>query len=191
MFYKGMHFIFFDVETTGITANGDGNDDYPIELAMILTDENLVFKDYLQAFINWPWINYYNFIDWPSVYRDAYHIHKIELQTIKQFGFSPESIVAKIRNLLTHNISADNNNRPTLVSDNAYFDTLMLHKLFNESSQANKFLELFHYTSWDINILYKAAGVEKASEHNHNALGDAANMWHRTLRSLEKIKYFD
>jgi len=181
MFYKGMHFVFFDFETTGIAANGLEGDDLPIELGMILTDENLIFKDSYHTFISWDWMDKYD--KWPDQYQEAYNIHKIDISRIKRNKKDIIDIIFDIK-------SFTNKNLPTLVSDNAYFDTLMMHKLFNESGNPHEFYKIFHYTTWDINILYKAAGVKKVIEHNHDALGDASNMWHRTLRSLQKINYF-
>jgi|SRR6056297_332625 len=187
MFYEGMNFVFFDFETTGINANGLENDDVPIELGMILTDENLIFKDYFHAYIKWDWMS--NLDCWPEKYYEAFKVHKIDIETIKKFGKLSEIIIVEIKEFLNKNIK-DSKKKPTLVSDNAYFDTLMMHRIFNDADLAKEFYNTFHYTTWDINILYKAAGVEKATDHNHDALGDAANMWHRTLRSLQKINYF-
>jgi hypothetical protein len=192
MFYKGMNFIFFDFEATGINANGINangtiDDDFPIEIGMILTDENLIFKDHYHSFIQWDWMNENN--KWPDKYKKAYNIHKIDIETIKQYGLSPINVFKDIKKFINKNIK-DCNNKPTLVSDNAYYDTLMMHKIVNCICPSD-FYDIFHYTTWDINILYKAAGIEKVSEHNHDALGDAANMWHRTLRSLQKINYFE
>jgi len=188
VFYKNMEFIFFDFETTGIKANGLTTDDTPIELGMILTDENLIFKDRFQTYIKWPWME--NFTQWPLQYRESYNIHNINIDTIKKYGNSPQEIIDSIKIFLNTTINKTQYN-PTLVSDNAYFDTLMMHKLFNVSGDPQDFYNVFHYTTWDINILYKSANVEKISEHSHDALGDAANMWHRTLRSLQKINYFN
>lgn len=81
--------------------------------------------------------------------------------------------------------------RPTLVSDNAYFDTLMMHKLFNESTNPSQFDDVFHYCLWDINMLCRSAGIKKTVDHNHDALSDASNMYQRTLRALQKINYFE
>jgi len=188
MFYKGMNFVFFDFETTGIKANGLESDDLPIELGMVLTDENLILKDNFQTYITWPWMD--SHIEWPPPYQNAYEIHKIDINTIKKNGEPIDHTIFSIKNFINKNIK-DSEKLPTLVSDNAYFDTLMMHKLFNESGSPYEFYKTFHYTTWDINMLYKAAGIKKASEYNHDALGDAANMWHRTLRSLQKINYFE
>ena len=187
MFYKGMNFVFFDFETTGINANGLEDDDVPIELGMILTDENLMFKDCFQSFIYLDWL--FNYNEWPKKYKEAYNIHKIDIETIKEYGKNEADVVISIKKFLSKNIR-NSNNLPTLVSDNAYFDTLMMHKLFNNTNSASDFYKTFHYTTWDINMLYKAANTKRVAEHTHDALGDAANMWHRTLRSLEKINYF-
>jgi len=184
MFYEGMKFVFFDFETTGVNARGEPKDDKPIQLGMILTDDKLVIQNIYQTYIAWSWM--YEYSKWPYDFKNAYNIHKIELETLQQHGNTPAFIVDMIDVFLPKEKSQY---KPTLVSDNAYFDTLMMHKLYNVTDK--DFYDVFHYTTWDINMLYTSLGIKKASEHTHDALADAANMYHRTLRALEKIKYFD
>src|SRR6056297_1558717 len=160
MFYEGMNFAFFDFETTGINANGQ-DDDLPIELGIILTDENLLFKDHYQTYIKWEWMSQHE--KWPERYLDAYKVHNIELETIKKFGKLSEIIIVEIEEFLNKNIKDTKKQKTTLVSDNAYFDTLMMHKVFNNALCAHEFYNTFHYTTWDINMLYTAAGVKKAT----------------------------
>jgi hypothetical protein len=185
MFYEGMQLVFFDFETTGINARGEPKDDKPIQLGMILTNDKLIIQKSYQTYIKWDWMDYYDV--WSGDYINAYKIHGIPLHYLKYEGRSPSEIISDISFFLP----SQNNSqyKPTLVSDNAYFDTLMMHKLFNVSN--DDFYDYFHYTTWDINMLYTSLGIKKASEHTHDALSDAANMYHRTLRALEKINYFN
>lgn len=182
MFYQGMDLIFFDFESTGVNVRGNKDDDIPIEVALVICDDKLIIKNIYNSLIKWNWMESYD--KWPEIYNDAYKIHKIKLNTIKENGKTIDKVCSNINQLLKN--YTNNQYKPTLISDNAYFDTFMMYKLFAEHN-----VFPFHYTTWDTNTLVKAAGVRKAKEHPHNALDDAMNMYHRTLRSLEKINYFD
>ncbi|MFW6247285.1 MAG: hypothetical protein ACOC22_03900, partial [bacterium] len=171
-----------DFETTGVAINNFSSRTYPIELGYILTDDHLNIIDSKDILIRWDWMN--DFDNWPLDMQDAYKIHRIELADVKMNGKNIESVVGYISNSLK---KAKTDLRPTIISDNAYFETYNLHKIYNHSKK--KFP--FHYTSWDINILCKSTNVEKTKEHSHRALDDAADMYTRVVRSLEKIGYFD
>ena len=176
-----VNFMFVDFETTGVKTDSFSNGSLPIEIGCIFTDHNLVIKDTYERFIWWDDFDKINMWSENSDFYEAYKIHNIEFKTIKKYGVYPhkiaEELVAKIYDKDTF----------TIVSDNAYFETFFLHKIFNYS-----YLKFpFHYTSWDINLLLKVAGTNKIKNHKHRALDDAANMYHRTLRSLEKLNYFE
>jgi len=179
--YKDQDLIFFDFETTGIRTSCDDDPDYPIEIGMVFCDDKLLIKDLFQSYILWPWMEQLD--KWPSAYDDAYAIHKINLNKIVEYGLKPEELTKDMNILIDKN--CNKNRKPTLVSDNAYFDTFMMHRLYNRHGDFP-----FHYTTWDINILYVPLGVKKPRTHTHSALEDALNMHHRTIRALEKINYF-
>lgn len=184
MFYSGMKFMFFDFETTGITTTGDIEiDSLPISVVMLMTDEYLIIEDICEVpLIKWP--SFAKQTDWTKEQHKAFQVHKIPFDDIIDYGVSPANAINKIISFVPNNLKM----KPTLVSDNAYFDTLMLNHLFNFEDK--RITDYFHYTTWDINMLYKAAGVEKVIEHKHTAMSDVCNMYHRTLRALEKIRYF-
>ncbi len=182
MFYKNMSLIFFDFETTGINPS-----DFPIEIGMVFCDEHLLIKDLYSSYIAWTEMRDWD--EWPDNYLNAYNIHKINLRVLKQQGELANECVKQIVEKVDKNCSNIDKMKPTLVSDNAYFDTVFMKKLFEYSDY--NFNDYFHYTTWDINMLYVPTNTKKAKSHTHRALDDAANMYHRTLRALEKIKYFD
>jgi len=179
--YKEQDLIFFDFESTGINVSCM-TPDYPIEIGMVFCDDKLLIKDLFQSYIYWPWMDKCN--EWPPAYSEAYKIHKIELDHVIKNGIYSEELTKKISQLISKNCKNDKM-KPTLVSDNAYFDTFMMHQLYD---QPNDFP--FHYTTWDINILCVPLGIKKAKAHTHSALEDAISMHHRTVRALEKIGYF-
>jgi len=180
-----INFCFCDFETTGVEVNDYDSDTYPIEIGCIFTDHNLMIKDTYEDFIKWEYFS--NFCYWPEGnMKKAYNIHKIEIQDIIKNGGYPSTIVYEIVKKITSNFGTKT---VTIVSDNAYFETYCMHKLFNHSDYV--FWDYFHYTSWDINLLLKVLGIERIEAHNHRALDDAASMYHQTLRALQKINYFD
>lgn len=179
-----VNFMFVDFETTGIEVNDFDSDTYPIEIGCIFTDHNLMIKDTYEEFIKWEYFN--NLNHWPSNnMKEAYNIHKIEIQDIIKNGRHPSTVVHEIVRKITSNFGL---NTVTIVSDNAYFETYCMHKLFNHSDYF--FGDYFHYTSWDINLLLKTVGVERLEDHSHRAFDDAASMYHQTLRALQKLDYF-
>lgn len=182
---KGM-FAFFDFETTGVNVNSFEYGDSPIEIGIVLTDEQLMIKDIYQSYIQWE--KFKNWEHWPEDYQKAYEVHGIDLKKLKGMGGTPQEVVNELK-LLLLNHQKNPKDKFTLVSDNAYFDTFMMHQLFNQADE--DFGTFFHYTTWDINILCKATNTKKSKQHDHSALGDASNMHQRTLRCLEKINYFD
>jgi len=172
--------IFFDFESTGVNVRGDVYDDFPIEIGMVLCDKNLIIKDIYQSYIIWNELR--DLKEWNKEHQDAYKIHKISIDKIQTLGQHPSNVCNDIYILLKTYYS--NKSNPILISDNAYFDTFMMHKLFRNNSFP------FHYTTWDINLLQISTNTKKVCKHDHTALGDSMNMYHRTLRALEKINYF-
>lgn len=187
MFPKGISFFFCDFETTGIKVDNFDSTTYPIELGYILTDEYLNLVDSNNFYIQWDWMNSMSmWLEHPD--RDvlkAYEIHRIELEDIKRTGY----IVNKCCEMITSSINKlpRFSLKPTIISDNAYFETFLFYKLFNNS----KISFPFHYTSWDINLLVKAADIKNVKEKSHSAIDDVSNMYIKTIRALEKIGYFD
>lgn len=167
MFPKGISFFFCDFETTGIKVDNFDSTTYPIELGYILTDEYLNLVDSNNFYIQWDWMNSMSmWLEHPD--RDV-------------LNKCCEMITSSINKLPRFSL------KPTIISDNAYFETFLFYKLFNNS----KISFPFHYTSWDINLLVKAADIKNVKEKSHSAIDDVSNMYIKTIRALEKIGYFD
>lgn len=182
-----VNFCFCDFETTGIEVYDYDSDTYPIEIGCIFTDHNLMIKDTYKSLIKWNEFVCSGNNDWPEGdMKEAYNIHKIDYGEVVSNGEYPKSIVSLMISKIVDNFGKK---KVTIVSDNAYFETYCMAKLFKQSEY--DFRRFFHYTSWDINLLLKAVGIERIEEHNHRALDDAASMYHQTLRALQKINYFD
>ena len=181
MIKKDDVFCICDFETTGIT-----DEDYPIEIGCIFTDNYFRVLETYTSYISVPIQDK----AWPEKYQNAYNVHKIPLSTIYCKGKNTQSISKDI-----NNIRKKYGQRMTIVSDNPYFEMLHMKKVFKGYSSINKrtipFESIFHHVPWGVNMLLAPMNVQYATHNSHRALADASNMHCAIVRAMEKINYYE
>jgi hypothetical protein len=175
---KARLFCWMDVETTGL-----GPDDVPIEVAMVVTDENLeevarheslikpcAPKRFIQADTG----------EWLQRSLEAFSVH----------GITPEEVLAAppdrlvITKLLEVVGPVDPSTRPIIVSDNPVFEHRMLRTLFEQAGMTARWP--FHYNSWSPVMLTSALGAGRPKKE-HRAMSDVEGMLDHVKRTLRKL----
>lgn len=160
-----------DFETTGI-----GPDDYPIELGGIFTDCNFKALDFFDELIFWK---YLGTDDWNDEYKEAYKMHKIDFDYwIK--NSVPRNVAIEILEDKINRLKNKKYNRFIIVSDNAQFEYNHMKKLYGD------FGFPFHYTAWDVNLLFALNNIEEDDDAAHRAFSDAMGIYFTLIKNFKK-----
>jgi len=173
------YYIFTDFETTGFYVN---EHDVPIEVGMIITDDQYNVLDTFSCYIN-------SFDDnkkeWEGEEIEAFKVHGIGLNTIKQEGIKPNIVVAKINQFLNKQEAiGGRQTRFIIMSDNGVMEYNAMQKLYKLAEMPHLFP--FHYDAWDINILINSVQKVMKGKAPHRALQDAFRMYKAVIRALER-----
>ncbi|KKK86058.1 hypothetical protein LCGC14_2767030 [marine sediment metagenome] len=182
------YYVITDFESTGLKV---GKNDVPIEIGMILVDEEYNVLEILYSYIN-P----FNENDpsgtteiksaWTEYEQKALRVHKIPFKTIVEQGKSPREIISMIDELLSTVRDSDtrNNIRIIIMSDNGRFEYSCMEKLYELAGKEENFP--FHYAAWDVNILINSVQKVPKGKGSHKALQDAFRTHKAVLRALER-----
>lgn len=178
------YYIFTDFETTGYYVN---DQDVPIEVGMIIADDEYNILDTYECFIN-------SFdekkTDWVGEEIEAFKVHNIPFKTIKEKGLNPDTAVAQINMFLANQHAIDFRNtknknvRFIIMSDNGPMEYNAMQKLYKLAKAEQIFP--FHYSAWDINILINSVQKVMKGRAPHRALQDAFRMYKAVIRALER-----
>lgn len=166
---KDQRFFFIDFETTGI----DMDTLYPIEVGIIVTDENFNLIESYESLI----IPGLDFIDdnYEEEALPAFKVHGILPNELKENGRLEIRVVGEIINLAAkHTI---NGTKPVLISDNIQFEWGCLSKLLDVT-------KYFHYCGWDTSLLLEVTGVGDPKPA-HRALKDAGLLHAAVIKAVQ------
>lgn len=166
----GQRFFVLDYETTGI----DTEKDEPIEVGIIVTDENFNLVETFDSLIrpaDPKWVD-------GQLY--AYRVHGIHPSEFEE-AMDPDDVGHYIADLAAQHTK--NGSRPVLVSDNIQFEWAFTRRLL----AAAKADWSFHYCGWDSSLLLEATGVGDPKPV-HRALADAGLLHAAILRALERLR---
>lgn len=183
------YFAIFDTETTGIEES-----DIPIELGMLFIDEDFDLIDAISTLVKLPELEEFKHIPkiennelrglWNLHAVRAMEVHGITYDDVEKNGVSATVAVKMIRESI--NRFAKQDDRIILVSDNGWFDTHHLKKIY-EAAFGKAVQFPFHYTTYDTNLLFGAHGV-KDPKPVHRALPDAMLLYNALLKALPQRK---
>ena len=175
------YYLISDFESTGVKVS---REDVPIEVGMLLTDEEYNVLEIYYNYIN-PFFDQ-DKMSWTEYEKRAEKIHKIQFKTIVEQGLSPLKVTMKIQNMLDTVKDKDNsyNTRFIIMSDNARFEYSCMEKLYELAGKGEEFP--FHYAAWDVNILINSIKKVPKGKGSHKALQDAFRTHKAILRALER-----
>jgi DNA polymerase III epsilon subunit-like protein len=176
------YYVITDFETTGLKVN---KNDLPIEVGMLLVDEEYNVLEILYSYIN-PFGDQRDKAEWTEYEQKAQKIHKIPFNTIIEQGKTPLEITKMVDKLLSvvRDTDSRNNIRIIIMSDNGRFDYNAMEKLYELAGKIENFP--FHYAAWDVNILINSVQKVPKGKGSHKALQDAFRTHKAVLRALER-----
>jgi oligoribonuclease (3'-5' exoribonuclease) len=173
------YYVFTDFETTGLKIT---ETDLPIEIGMILTDDDYNILDTLSCYIN-PFDNTKS--GWTDYELQAHKVHTIPFFTIKNEGITPLEVVNKIHQLVDRQKNIDKyNSRFIIMSDNGQFEYNSMQMLYKLADKSDFFP--FHYAAWDVNILINSVQKIMKGKVSHKAIQDAFRVYKAVIRALER-----
>jgi len=174
------YYIFTDFETTGLDIPGE---DLPIELGMVLTDDEYNILDTLSFYIN-PFKDREK-LTWNEHESEAFKVHNVPYSTVRDEGVSPLIAINAIHDMINKQKGVDKyNSRYILMSDNGQMEYNCMQTLFKLENKQNEFP--FHWAAWDINILINSVQKVMKGKVPHRALQDAFRMYKVVIRALER-----
>lgn len=175
-------FCICDFETTGVNPD----EDYPIEVGLIVCDHRFVIVDtYTSIIANRELIAHVNGDVWPDDMVDAYNVHQIPFLLVTS-GKHPLEVVEDIHGLLQRARNQRTVKRKILVSDNAQFEYRFMRRLFGDVGAHFP----FHYCAWDTSLLLDGSGVGDPRP-DHRALADCALLYRSLVMAFERLGWLD
>ena len=175
-------FCICDFETTGVNPD----EDYPIEVGLIVCDHRFViFDTYTSIIAHRDLIAHVNDDVWPDDMVDAYNVHQIPFLLVAS-GKHPSEIVEDIQTLIMRYRARHNAKRLILVSDNAQFEYRFMRRLYCDVGAYFP----FHYCAWDTSLLLEGSGVGDPKP-DHRALADCALLYRSLIVAFERLGWFD
>jgi len=173
------YYIFTDFETTGLKITAT---DLPIEIGMILADDEYNILDSYSAYIN-PFDSAKT--SWTDYELQAYKVHNIPFTTIRNEGLLPLRVVNEINDLIDKQKNIDkHNSRFIIMSDNGQFEYNSMQMLYKIVDKSDSFP--FHYAAWDVNILTNSVQKVMKGKVSHKAIQDAFRTYKTVIRALER-----
>ena len=202
MFKSYQKLVFFDFETTGLDMNSDPQiGDFPIELALLVTDHklNIIGKSFV-SLINWDIItDSYNNKNWGNL--PATKVHNIKLDDILELGIrhnvnnrhdKHDILIPHLIETYLNNLPLNEDDQLILVSDNPYFDFTLLKKMYNVKTE-NPCQFPFHYNCYSPLMLFKAINMENNNKHKkvHRALDDVYDLYKSCVIAFDRLGIFE
>lgn len=176
------YYVITDFETSGLKITSI---DVPIEIGVILTDEEFNILDSVEGYIN-PYESQKTC--WTEYELQAHKVHTIPFTTIKAEGLHPIVVVDKIEKMIEDQKRIDKyNSRFIIMSDNGQFEYNAMQKLYEIAGRSDKFP--FHYAAWDVNILINCVQKVMKGRGSHKAIQDAFRTYKTVIRALERNGY--
>jgi len=173
------YYLFTDFETTGLKIT---KTDLPIELGMILTDDEYNILDTLSCYIN-PFDS--SKTSWTEYELQAHKVHTIPFYKIKEEGITPLETVNKIQTMIDNQNKIDkHNSRYIIISDNGQFEYNSMQMLYEVADKPELFP--FHYSAWDVNLLINSVQKVMKGRVSHKAIQDAFRVYKTVIRALER-----
>ncbi|MHC4565226.1 MAG: 3'-5' exonuclease [Planctomycetota bacterium] len=165
------YYCFIDFETTGL----DCRNDFPIEVAAVLTSINFEELEVYSSLIRWP-----NLTDnglWLHQYQQAADVHKISPNEYEKHSRPPEEVVANITALCPPE------SKTILTSDNIHFDYGFMEALYERVGAKLP----YSYLGFDTGLLFDVCGV-KDPDAAHRALADVRLVLDAVRQSTSVIR---
>ena len=181
--------FIMDFETTGL-----GIFDYtsfPIEIGIVITDNKLNIQETYSSFIR-PNDFDSDQTNWNEEELKAYNIHKIEYAEWhdKAIGYNAcRQHLMDLADKYTQFTGAIKKIKPIILSDNAVFETMCIRRIFEDNSSPMDYRDLFHYSSWDTNIIL--TNIIGDPIPAHRALADCGLLYKNLVRAYERLLWFN
>lgn len=173
------YYVITDFETNGLNITKES---VPIEIGMILTDDEYNILDSLSMYIN-PFNSSKK--GWEGSEVDAHKVHTIPYHIINDVGISPTTAVELVNQFIETQKAVDKyNTRFIIMSDNSQFEYNAMQKLFELANKSDSFP--FHYAAWDVNILINSVQKVMKGRVPHKAIQDAFRVYKAVIRALER-----
>ena len=173
------YYVITDFETTGVKV---ADIDVPIEIGMLLVDEEYNALDTISCYIN-PFSA--DKASWNEYELQAHKIHMIPFTTIKDVGLTPIAVIRKIEEMIEQQNKVDKySNRYIIMSDNGQFEYNSMQMLYKLANKLNEFP--FHYAAWDVNILTNSVQKVMKGKVSHKAIQDVFRTYKTVIRALER-----
>jgi len=173
------YYVITDFETNGVNVTEES---VPIEIGLLLTDEEYNILDTISMYIN-PFDS--NKKGWEGKEVDALKVHTIPFTTVVNDGVGPIIAVRAIEEVIERQKSIDKyNSRFIIMSDNGQFEYNCMKRLFKLAEKSDSFP--FHYAAWDVNILINSVQKVPKGRGSHKAIQDAFRTHKAVIRALER-----
>ena len=182
---KGKTFYaIVDFETTGVSTTRD----FPIQIGIIICDENLEELGKMSEYIKTPdTVQYYQEVkheegQWSREHHGAFKVHKIRFNKWQEKAMPSNKVVDLILySCLPESGVNYREDNVYLVSDNIFFDMAFMKRMWAYSEEPWP----FHYAGMDGRILWNWLGLERQGDpKEHDALSDCKYL----LRHLKIAK---
>lgn len=195
---KTRTYVWCDFETTGVFNIHSDEEVYPIEVGIILTDNDYNIYDTYQSYIFWDALgnkikdvnkNENGKMIWPVVYEKAYEIHGIEPETIINGRFV-DAVASDIYNLVRKYSFKENETKPVIISDNIQFEFRLMEYVMKNFCRKYSFGWPFHYCGYDTSEFLIRSGVGDPKNIEHGALRDAAVLLKQMTIARDRVGGF-
>lgn len=178
MLSKDWAFCICDFETTGV----DTENDYPIEVGCIYTDCLFSTIGMYQDLIRWDGLIELITAEngWPDFAQRAFEIHGIKSDTYIRECKPADKVAKEIFN--TNEELLKTHKKIILLSDNSYFETRFMKRLFETAGLKWN----FHYCTWDSSLLLECSSIGDPVPE-HRALRDSSLLQRNIIRALQHI----
>lgn len=181
-FYSKERFLVLsDFETTGLSFD----EDFPIEIGLIITDPQLVIQETYQTIIRYPDLDKLleNETEWPAHMIPAYNVHKISVEEYKS-GKSIAVVVEELRRLIAKYSQTVNGRKltPVLTSDNIQFEYRWMDFILKYSGLSTA--SIFHYCGWDTSMTLDLITTVGDPKPVHRAFADTALLYRNLVRAF-------
>lgn len=183
---RNNRYFICDFETTGLDRESR-----PIEIGIIICDENFAVLETFERLIDWTPPAEYCILTgspidpkkttWSEEELRAFVVHKIMPAEIYNFGSTPQAVADRVKTLARkHTLYGK---KPILVSDNIVFEWMHLNNILE-----GKILESFHYCGWDTSLFLEATGVGDPRNVPHRALADCGRIHKAICEAMDRTR---
>ncbi|MFW6002381.1 MAG: hypothetical protein ACOCQD_03495, partial [archaeon] len=189
---KRRTYFWIDFETTGVFDILSEIPVFPIDVGIIITDDDYNIYETYEYMISWKElhkkINTFNDrIQWPDEFKDAYQYHKIEandyLDKSVDVNIVGEDIYALAKKYTFKNAITN----PVLISDNIQFEYRLMEETLKPYCRTENLKWPFHYCGYDTSEFLIRTGIGDPKNVEHNPLRDASTLLTHMVRARQYI----